>query len=122
MIELGIDRFAMAIDAGPPTMPRPNDGERHELSDAEKRDLIKLIEQGKPHRACAEGRRGRWAVVSKSRLMLPEVAIGQLLFRKSQPLTKNPRKGFRGFQIGCRGWIRTSDLQVMSQKLCSNPE
>jgi hypothetical protein len=29
-------------------MPRPNDTERYEFSDAEKRDLIKLIEQGKP--------------------------------------------------------------------------
>jgi site-specific DNA-methyltransferase (adenine-specific)/adenine-specific DNA-methyltransferase len=29
-------------------MPRPNDSERYELTDAEKRDLIRLIEQGKP--------------------------------------------------------------------------
>jgi len=29
-------------------MARPHDSERYELSDAEKRDLIKLIEQGKP--------------------------------------------------------------------------
>ncbi len=29
-------------------MPRPTDPDRYELSDAEKRDLIKLIEQGKP--------------------------------------------------------------------------
>jgi len=29
-------------------MPRPTDTDRYELSDAEKRDLIKLIEQGKP--------------------------------------------------------------------------
>ncbi|MDB6077751.1 MAG: adenine specific methylase Mod, partial [Akkermansiaceae bacterium] len=29
-------------------MPRPTDIDRYELSDAEKRDLIKLIEQGKP--------------------------------------------------------------------------
>ena len=29
-------------------MPRPQDSERYELTDAEKRDLIKLIEQGKP--------------------------------------------------------------------------
>ena len=29
-------------------MPRPHDSERYELSPAEKRDLIKLIEQGKP--------------------------------------------------------------------------
>lgn len=29
-------------------MPRPNETERYELSDAEKRDLVKLIEQGKP--------------------------------------------------------------------------
>ena len=29
-------------------MPRPQDSERYELSDAEKRDIIKLIEQGKP--------------------------------------------------------------------------
>ncbi len=29
------------------TMPRPHDNERYELSDAEKRDLVKLIEQGK---------------------------------------------------------------------------
>ena len=29
-------------------MARPNDTERYEFSDAEKRDLIKLIEQGKP--------------------------------------------------------------------------
>jgi site-specific DNA-methyltransferase (adenine-specific)/adenine-specific DNA-methyltransferase len=29
-------------------MPRPHEAERYELSDAEKRDIIKLIEQGKP--------------------------------------------------------------------------
>ena len=29
-------------------MARPHDSERYDLSDAEKRDLIKLIEQGKP--------------------------------------------------------------------------
>lgn len=29
-------------------MARPHDSERYELADAEKRDLIKLIEQGKP--------------------------------------------------------------------------
>src|SRR5712691_13212649 len=29
-------------------MARPHDSEKYELSDAEKRDLIKLIEQGKP--------------------------------------------------------------------------
>jgi len=29
-------------------MPRPHDSERYDFSDAEKRDLIKLIEQGKP--------------------------------------------------------------------------
>ena len=29
-------------------MPRLNDSERYELSDGEKRDLVKLIEQGKP--------------------------------------------------------------------------
>lgn len=29
-------------------MPRPHDSEKDDLSDAEKRDLIKLIEQGKP--------------------------------------------------------------------------
>ena len=29
-------------------MARPHDSERHDFSDAEKRDLIKLIEQGKP--------------------------------------------------------------------------
>ena len=29
-------------------MARPHDSERYELSDTEKRDLIKLIEQGKP--------------------------------------------------------------------------
>lgn len=29
-------------------MPRPSDSDRYELSDAEKRDLIKLIEEGKP--------------------------------------------------------------------------
>jgi len=29
-------------------MPRPNETERYELSDAEKRDLIKLIKEGKP--------------------------------------------------------------------------
>jgi hypothetical protein len=29
-------------------MARPHDSEKYDLSDAEKRDLIKLIEQGKP--------------------------------------------------------------------------
>jgi site-specific DNA-methyltransferase (adenine-specific)/adenine-specific DNA-methyltransferase len=29
-------------------MPRPQDSDRYELSDAEKRDLIELIQQGKP--------------------------------------------------------------------------
>ncbi|MBI2440805.1 MAG: hypothetical protein HYV35_05475 [Lentisphaerae bacterium] len=29
-------------------MPRHQDTEKYELSDAEKRDLIKLIQQGKP--------------------------------------------------------------------------
>lgn len=29
-------------------MPRPHDTERYELSDTEKRDLISLIEKGKP--------------------------------------------------------------------------
>jgi adenine-specific DNA-methyltransferase len=74
-------------------MPRPHDADRYELSDAEKRDLIELIQAGKDkggHRCCKKTRRQnvlnanraasrRWPELNRGAILPAERPAGLLL-------------------------------------------
>ena len=94
-------------------MPRPHDSERYDLSDAEKRDLIKLIEQGKPlpekYRLLlfADKREVELVWNGKSREVCTAVLPFQTLEHIDEPRKEQRDQEELGFDLGGRqikGW------------------
>jgi DNA modification methylase len=94
-------------------MARPHDSERYDLSDAEKRDLIKLIEQGKPlpekyrFLLFADKREVELVWNGKSREVCTAVLPFQTLEHIDEPRKEQRDQGELGFDMGGRqvkGW------------------
>ena len=94
-------------------MARPNETERTELSDAEKRDLIKLIEQGKPlpekYRFLLFDDKREVELVwnGKTREVCTAVLPFQSLEHIDEPRKEKADDGLLGFDMGGRqvkGW------------------
>ena len=94
-------------------MPRPHDTEKYDLSDAEKRDLIKLIEQGKPlpekyrFLLFADKREVELVWNGKSREVCTAILPFQTLEHIDEPRKEQRDQGELGFDIGGRqvkGW------------------
>ena len=94
-------------------MPRPHDTEKYDLSDAEKRDLIKLIEQGKPlpekyrFLLFADKREVELVWNGKSREVCTAILPFQTLEHIDEPRKEQCDQGELGFDIGGRqvkGW------------------
>ena len=94
-------------------MARPHDSEKYDLSDAEKRDLIKLIEQGKPlpekyrFLLFADKREVELVWNGKSREVCTAVLPFQTLEHIDEPRKEQRDQGELGFDMGGRqvkGW------------------
>jgi site-specific DNA-methyltransferase (adenine-specific)/adenine-specific DNA-methyltransferase len=94
-------------------MARPHDSERYDLSDAEKRDLIKLIEQGKPlpekyrFLLFADKREVELVWNGKSREVCTAILPFQTLEHIDEPRKEQRDQEELGFDIGGRqikGW------------------
>lgn len=94
-------------------MARPHDSERYDLSDAEKRDLIKLIEQGKPlpekyrFLLFADKREVELVWNSKTRDVCTAILPFQTLEHIDEPRKEQPDREELAFDMGGRqikGW------------------
>lgn len=94
-------------------MARPHDSERYDLSDAEKRDLVKLIEQGKPlpekyrFLLFADKREVELVWNGKSREVCTAILPFQTLEHIDEPRKEQRDQEELGFDIGGRqvkGW------------------
>ena len=94
-------------------MARPHDSEKYDLSDAEKRDLIKLIEQGKPlpekyrFLLFADKREVELVWNGKSREVCTAILPFQTLEHIDEPRKEQRDQGELGYDIGGRqvkGW------------------
>src|SRR5712691_13547444 len=114
-------------------MARPHDSEKYELSDAEKRDLIKLIEQGKPlpekyrFLLFADKREVELVWNGKSREVCTAILPFQTLEHIDEPRKEQRDQEELGFDIGGRqvkGWTNKliwGDNKLILSSLKSGP-